>query len=272
MLYLVATPIGNLKDFSFRAVEILKSCDYILCEDTRHSKILLDYYDIHKPLKSFHKFKEATLEDAIIADLHIGKTIALISDAGTPGISDPGERLVHRCHHENLKFNAIPGCCAAIQAVICSGLPTQPFQFIGFLPRKSTELHDSLIKALLYAGTTIAYQAPKRLLTTLDIITKISPTSRIAVCRELTKKFEETKLQTAQQQLQDWQNKEVKGEIVIVIEGDLNHYLEWQTLSPQEHVDQLMRNFSLSQRDAIKLAAEIRSLPKKELYNLFIKN
>src|ERR1700733_7454549 len=125
MLYLIATPIGNLSDITFRAIETLKNCDYILCEDTRHSLILLQHYHIHKPLKSYHKFNEAAQAHAILEDLKGGKSICLISDAGTPGISDPGTSLVKLCIEHHLPFTAIPGPCAAIQALCCSGLPTQ---------------------------------------------------------------------------------------------------------------------------------------------------
>lgn len=136
MLFLVATPIGNLSDITFRAIETLKSCDYILCEDTRHSRPLLTHYDIQKPLKSFHKFNEALKEDHIIKDLQDGMKIALVSDAGTPGISDPGLKLVQRCREEGIDVVAIPGACAAIIALSCSGFDTNRFQFFGFLPKK----------------------------------------------------------------------------------------------------------------------------------------
>jgi 16S rRNA (cytidine1402-2'-O)-methyltransferase len=137
MLYLVATPIGNLGDFSFRAIETLKSSDYILCEDTRRSRQLLNHFDIQKPLKSYHKFKEMAALSSIITDLQDGKTISLISDAGTPCIADPGSRLVKRCVELGIPVISIPGACAAIVALTSSGLDTDRFQFFGFLPRKA---------------------------------------------------------------------------------------------------------------------------------------
>lgn len=146
LLYLVATPIGNLGDITVRALETLKSCDYILCEDTRHSLILLQHYQIHKPLKSYHQFNESSQQAAILRDLENGMQICLISDAGTPSISDPGSLLVEACVAHNLPFTLLPGPCAAIQALACSGLPTEVFQFCGFLPRKEMALKNPFRK------------------------------------------------------------------------------------------------------------------------------
>ena len=175
VLYLVSTPIGNLADFSFRAVETLKKCDYILCEDTRHSRFLLEHYGIQTPLKSFHKFNEAKALESVLSDLKEGKTLALISDAGTPLISDPGQELVLQCRAEGLAVSAIPGACAVIDALVLSGLPSTPFQFIGFLPKKEKELQSVLSQALFYAGTTIAYESPHRIEETLAAIAQIDP-------------------------------------------------------------------------------------------------
>ncbi len=211
MLYLVASPIGNLGDLSFRAVEILGSVDAILCEDTRHSLKLLNHYKIKKPLHSYHKFNEAKKEQIILDLLSEGKELALLSDAGTPGISDPGQRLVAACQKQGLPVTLIPGPCALIQALVLSGFSTEPFQFLGFLPRRSGRLQRTLEEMLAYQGTSIAYESPHRLHKTLALLDKINPNCQIAVARELTKKFEEIRWGTPKE------IGEVKGECVLLL-------------------------------------------------------
>jgi len=266
MLYLVATPIGNLADITLRALEALKDSDYILCEDTRHSSVLLNHYEIKKSLKSYHKFNEASMEDRVIEDLRSGKTISLISDAGTPCISDPGFRMVKRCQEEEIAITTLPGPCAAIQALTSSGLDSQRFQFIGFLPRKSGELKSTLIDVFLYEGTTICYESPNRLKATLKMIDELSPNNMVAVCREMTKKFEETKKGTASELIAHWNDRNVKGEIVLVISPKEKH-TPWDDITPKEHVAMLQEMFSISEKEAIKLCAELRGTPKRILYN-----
>lgn len=267
MLYLVATPIGHLGDITFRAIETLKSCAYILCEDTRHSQTLLTHYQINTPLKSFHKFSEASKEDSIIANLHENKNIALISDAGTPGISDPGERLVKRCITENISVVSVPGPCAAITAITCSGMSTDVFQFIGFLPRKPKELRKTLQSILMYPGTTICYESPLRLLKLLELLHELAPVRPLAVARELTKKFEEVVRGSAHELTQYYSCHPLKGEIVFLIEGNLEKKEEWSELTPEDHVAHLQDTYQLSRQEAIKLAAEQRNVPKREIYN-----
>lgn len=270
MLYLVATPIGNLADITFRAIEILKSADYILCEDTRHTLNLLRHYDIQKPLKSFHKFNETSREDDIIRDLTGGAKIAVVSDAGTPGISDPGAQLVQRCVQEGIAINAIPGACAAIAALTCSGLSTERFQFFGFLPRKEGELQRVLQEILLYAGTTICYESPKRLLDTLNYLLEMAPNRQVVVARELTKKFEEICRGTPKEVLARWTDDDatVKGEIVLLISGDKGVVIQdWEGLTPTEHVELMQSTYNLARNEAIKMVAEIRGVPKREIYN-----
>lgn len=273
MLYLVSTPIGNLKDITFRAVEILQNCDYILCEDTRHSQILLKHYNIHKPLISYHQFSEAEKEEHIIEDLRAGKAIALISDAGTPGISDPGSRIVKKCREENLNVTAIPGPCAAIAALSCSGLDTDLFQFYGFLPRKANQLKTTLIEILQYPGTSICYESPNRILDVLEQIKQLAPNRKISVARELTKHFEEIKLGTAEELLEFWRNHPLKGEIVLLIEGNKESpdNSSWSQLTPEEHVAELEKTYHLTRNEAIKMAAQARGIPKRELYSKFHK-
>lgn len=267
MLYLVATPIGNLADMTFRAVEVLKNCDYILCEDTRHSAVLLNHYQIYKPLKSYHKFNEKAQAEHILNDLREGKQIALISDAGTPGISDPGADLVKLCVENRVAVTALPGPCAAIQAISCSGLPTDRFQFFGFLPKKETELKRELQQILAYGGTTICYESPNRLLSTLEMIHELDSQRSLVVARELTKKFEELRRGTASTLLTSWTNSQVKGEIVLLIAPSAKiSSQEWEHLSPQEHVQSIQDTYGVSRQEAIKIAAELRGVPKRNIY------
>ncbi|MFI5344318.1 MAG: 16S rRNA (cytidine(1402)-2'-O)-methyltransferase [Chlamydiales bacterium] len=269
MLYLVATPIGHLRDITFRAIDTLKMCDYILCEDTRHSVALLHHYEIHKPLKSYHKFSEAAQVDRIIQDLKNGRVIGLISDAGTPGISDPGTLLIKKCIEEDLPVTAIPGPCAAIQALSCSGLPTDRFQFWGFLARKENELKRELQTILNYPGTTICHESPHRLLETLSLLQQLEPHRLLVVARELTKKFEEIKRGLAQDLIDHWQKSALKGEIVLLISPPQASAQDWSEWTPQEHVEWMQETYGLSRQEAIKIVANLRQVPKRNIYNLF---
>lgn len=272
VLYLVATPIGNLSDITLRAIEVLKSCDYILCEDTRHSAVLLRHYEIEKPLKSFHKFSESEKEAGILHDLQLGKTIALISDAGTPGISDPGTQLVQACVQHNIPVVAIPGPCAAVAALSCSGLPTDKFQFFGFLPRKTGELQRILKEILAYNGTTICYESPQRLLDTLAVVKELAPDREIVIARELTKKFEEIVRGTATELIAHWKGAAIKGEIVLMFAGRPEMpSQQWEEMTPVEHVAWLQETYKISQHEAIKLAAEMRNVRKRDVYNAVVK-
>lgn len=267
MLYLVASPIGNLSDITYRAVETLRQSDYILCEDTRHSLILLQHYDIRKPLKSYHQFNEASQAQPILEDLQAGKQIALLSDAGTPGISDPGASLVKLCIEQHLPVTAIPGPCAAIQALSCSGLPTDRFQFIGFLPRKLGDLKQTLQQILTYPGTTICYESPKRLQDVLELIQTIDPSRLLVVARELTKKFEEIQRGSASELLSYWHTHPLKGEIVLLFSPSSSDQTDWQHLSAEEHVRLIQETYSVSRQEAIKTVATLRQVPKRAIYN-----
>lgn len=269
MLYIIATPIGNLKDITLRALESLQECDYILCEDTRHTAILLQHYKISKPLKSFHKHNEQYKEDAVIQDLQNGKKVALVSDAGTPGISDPGAKLIQRTIQEAIPLFTMPGPCAVIAALSSSGLNSERFQFIGFLPKKTGDLKQTLQEIRTYPGTTICYESPHRLIALLKAIAEILPNKNMVIARELTKKFEEIQRGVARDLLNAWQDREVKGEIVILIEGETTPSSEnkWMELSPEEHVAMLEQSYGLTQHDAIKMAAEQRGVPKRNIYN-----
>lgn len=270
MLYLVATPIGHLADFTFRAIDTLKECDYLLCEDTRHSSILLNHYQIKKPLKSFHKFNESSLEAEVLNDLQAGKKIALLSDAGTPGIADPGANLVKICREAGLQVTCIPGACAAILALSISGFTTERFQFLGFLPKKQGELKKDLQEALAYPGTTIFYESPNRLKKTLILINEISPLRRIGIGRELTKRFEEFLAGTALELSKRWESSSVKGEIVVLISKNEQPQINWSELTPQEHVALMENTYGLTRKEAIKTVAQLRGVPKNSIYNLFV--
>ena len=219
MLYLVPTPIGNLQDISLRAIETLKKADLILAEDTRTSIKLLDHYQIRQPLSSFHQHNEHQQLQRVIDQLSAGKTIALISDAGTPGISDPGFLLVRECLRAGIKVECLPGATAFVPALINSGLPANRFCFEGFLPLKKGR--QTLLKKLaLEERTMIFYESPVRLVKTLkDFIEYFGAGRECSVSRELTKLFEENKRGTLQEVLDHFNTKTVKGEIVIVVAG-----------------------------------------------------
>lgn len=267
MLFLVATPIGNLSDITIRALDILKSSDYILCEDTRRSMILLKHYQIYKPLRSYHKFNESSSQETILRDLQSGKQIAVISDAGTPGISDPGGRLVKLCIENQLQVTAVPGPCAAVQALICSGISTDRFQFWGFLPKKENDLRKALQEILSYPAATVCYESPQRLLKVLAAINEMDESRHLVVARELTKKFEEFFRGNAKEQLAYWNEHTLKGEISLVISpADSTYQMDWSGWTPEEHVQWIQDRYSMTRKEAIKLAAELRGVPKRTLY------
>lgn len=267
MLYLVATPIGNLKDITIRAIETLESCDYILCEDTRHSLTLLRHYNIEKPLKSYHKFNECSQSAFILQDLKEGKSICLISDAGSPGISDPGTLLVQKCVEENIPVISIPGPCAAIAALCCSGLPTDCFQFHGFLPKKESELKNKLSQLLDDSGTTICYESPQRIMKTVEMIREIDAKRKLVIGRELTKKFEEFIRGDSEEILEHLGRREVKGEIVLMMAPkEKDDTEDWKSMTPEEHVEFILQTYKTSKQEAIKIAAKLRGIPKREVY------
>jgi 16S rRNA (cytidine1402-2'-O)-methyltransferase len=271
VLYLVSTPIGNLADLSFRAVEVLKTCHYILCEDTRHSSGLLRHYGIETSLRAFHKFNEAKAEERVIEDLEQGINIALISDAGTPLISDPGHDLVLKCREKGIVVSAIPGACAVVNALVLSGFAPCPFQFIGFLPKKAQELQGTLAQALLYNGTTLAYESPHRIEETLSILAEQASQRKLCVARELTKLHEECLTGTASEILAHFQKQPPRGEIVLLISPP-EEKICFEHLSLEELVEMLQTDLRMSKLEAIKAAAHLRQLPKREVYNLFVKD
>jgi len=219
LLYLVPTPLGNLKDITLRALEVLKEVDLILCEDTRTSQKLLQHYQINKPLTPYHQHNEHRIADHLVAQLQAGKKMALITDAGTPGISDPGFLLVRACIQQSVTVNCLPGATAFVPALINSGFSAQRFCFEGFLPLKKGR--QTLLKLLAAeTRTIILYESPVRLVKTLtDLATYMGDTRRASVSREITKMFEETRRGTLLELIAYFTKKPPKGEIVLVLEG-----------------------------------------------------
>lgn len=262
MLFVVSTPIGNLEDISHRAIKVLTECDFVLCEDTRRSSILLDRYGLKKKLVSYHKFKEKSALERILEDLEGGKNIALISDAGTPCINDPGQILVDACIEKGLAVSAIPGACSLVQALVLSGFETERFQFLGFLPRKPEAV---LRQAMGYPGVSIAFESPERLVDTLELI---EGSRRIAVAREMTKTFEECRRGPASELLAHFEKHPPKGEIVLMIDkGDVA-----DDMTLEEVVEMLQELHGLSLREAIKQAARFKDVPKRDVYQKFHRN
>jgi 16S rRNA (cytidine1402-2'-O)-methyltransferase len=217
-LYIIATPIGNLKDITFRAIETLKESDIILAEDTRRSGVLLNHYNINnKQLISFNDKNKEKKTHSIIQDLNENKSISLISDSGTPGISDPGFYLTREAIKNNIKIIPIPGPTASISALISSGFPTDEFTFYGFIPKKEKKKIELLNKIKQENRTTILYESPYRLIKTLNTIKETIPDKEICIAREITKKFEEFIRGTAEELINKLSNKNIKGEITIII-------------------------------------------------------
>src|SRR6266508_4340540 len=219
MLYVVATPIGNLSDITLRALEILKSVDLIAAEDTRHSGMLMKHFGIKKPFVSYHEHNEAMRTAELAVRLAEGENIALITDAGTPGLSDPGARLVRECIKRGLSFTIIPGPSSILAALVGSGFSTEKFNFRGFLPIKSGQRERELRGAAGREETTIFFESPYRLAKTLAACVEIMPDRPLCVARELTKKFEEFRRGTASELLAHYQAHPPKGEIVLIVAG-----------------------------------------------------
>lgn len=218
-LYVVATPIGNLGDLTFRAKETLEAVDLIACEDTRHSQRLLGHYSIRKPLISLHQHNEAMRSAQLIQDLLGGRTVAYISDAGTPGISDPGQRFVQACIRAGIRVEVLPGASAVTTALIGSGLPADAFYFGGFLPVKSGQRERALLAAIAREETSVFFESPHRIEKSLELLSTLAPDHHICVARELTKKFEEFRRGSAQEIFAHYQKHPAKGEICLVVSG-----------------------------------------------------
>jgi 16S rRNA (cytidine1402-2'-O)-methyltransferase len=269
MLTIVSTPIGNFQDITLRALDSLRQCDLILCEDTRHSKRLFIHFEISTPTRSYHQFNEAKECCRVIDELKAGKHICLVSDAGTPTISDPGSRLIKECILEQIKIDSVPGPCAAIHALTLCGLDTERFQFIGFLPKKETAIKKELLNILYYSGTSICYESPRRLINIATIIQKLDAERQIVVARELTKTYQEIIRGTPSEILQHFEKKDVKGEIVLLIAHNPTFASKfWREQPLEETLSTLEKTFSLSHMEAIKTLASLRDQPKREIYKL----
>jgi len=216
-LYLVATPIGNLEDITLRALRVLKECDVVAAEDTRHSGQLLKHFNISKPLLSYFQFNEARRSEEIIERLRRGEKVALVTDAGSPGISDPGERVVKAAIAAGFRVESVPGPSALVAALTASGLPADEFHFIGFLPHKSGQRRNKLESLKVFAGTLVLYESPYRVQKLLGELTEVFPERQIVLARELTKKFEEFLRGKPPELLVLAQNRSLKGEFVVLI-------------------------------------------------------
>ena len=270
-LYLVPTPIGNLKDITLRALETLKDADFIAAEDTRQTLKLLNHFEIKKPMISYHKFNEQSKSDKIIELLMEGNNVALVSDAGTPGISDPGSVIVERCIEKMIDFEVLPGATAITTALVYSGLDTTKFLFRGFLPRENKERKIITDELLQRQETLIFYEAPHRLIDTLTFLLDAFGDRKIAVCRELTKIYQEIYRGNIEEAIQYFIEKKPRGEFVLILEGkkieDIKEEKKeaWINLSIEEHILKYI-NDGINKKDAIKLVAKERELPKSEVY------
>ena len=270
-LYLVATPIGNLDDITLRAIKILKEVDFIAAEDTRHSLKLLNHLEISKPLISYHRHNEDVKSELLIEKLLDNKNIALITDAGTPGISDPGEEIVKQCINNNIKIVPIPGACAFVNALICSGLDTTEFTFIGFLPLNKKNRKEKLEKIKNCNTTSILYEAPHKLISTLKDLSEILKNRKIVLAKELTKIHEEFISGTATELLEKLDSP--KGEFVILIEksnnSEINNSNFLNNLSLEEHYNFYYKQ-GLEKNEIIKKIAKDRNVRKNEIYQKFM--
>ncbi|MCH5210491.1 MAG: 16S rRNA (cytidine(1402)-2'-O)-methyltransferase [Oscillospiraceae bacterium] len=270
-LYLCATPIGNLGDVSSRCLEVFGFVDLIAAEDTRRTLQLLNHFEVSKPLTSYHEHNKHEKGGYIISLLKNGKNVALVSDAGTPAISDPGEDLVKLCIENDIEVTSIPGPVAGINALILSGLPTRRFAFEGFLSVNKRHRREHLESVKNDTHTLIFYEAPHKLRNTIDDMQKtFGGERRIALVRELTKLHEEVKRCTLSEAAQFYKDNSPRGEYVIVVEGAAEavepEKNEWEDIPLREHIDKYIAE-GMTSKEAIKQAAADRNLPKREVYN-----
>lgn len=274
-IYLVPTPIGNLKDITLRALETLEKVDEIAAEDTRQSLKLLNHYNIRKPLFSYHQHNEQAKSEEIITKVLDGKSIALVTDAGTPGISDPGSVIVRKCIELDIPFEVLPGATAITTALVYSGLDTTKFVFIGFIPRETKEKKKMIIDIKDKKETLIFYESPHRLIESLAYLNENLGDRDIAVCRELTKLHEDIFRGTIKEAY-DWFNENrPRGEFVLVVSGKSESEIKAEKeealsgISVEEHLMNLINN-GIQKKEAIKIVSKERDLPKKEVYKIAI--
>lgn len=275
MLYLCATPIGNLGDMTPRAVETLRSVDLIAAEDTRNSIKLLNHFDIRTSMTSYHEYNKVEKADYLVEQMRQGKNVALITDAGTPGISDPGEVLVAKCHEAGIPVTSLPGAAACITALTLSGLGTRRFCFEAFLPADKKEKAEILEELKEESRTIILYEAPHHLVRTLRELLEALGDRRLTLCRELTKKFETVLPTTIADALALYETEEPRGEYVLVVEGkSLSRKKEeqkaaWQSMSIEEHMAYYEKD-GLDEKTAMKQVAKDRGVSKREIYQYLL--
>lgn len=271
VLYLCATPIGNLADMTFRVIDTLKEADLIAAEDTRNSLKLLTHFDIHTPMTSYHEYNKVEKAQALIAQLKEGKNVALITDAGTPAISDPGEVLVAMCQKEQITVTSLPGAAACITALTLSGLSTRRFCFEGFLPPDTKPRKEILVSLTNESRTMILYEAPHHLKKTLRELYDCLGERRITICRELTKRFETVLPTTFSEALTRYESEEPRGEYVLVIEGKSlaeqknERQEEYRRRSVEEHM-RFYEEQGIAHKEAMKRVAADRGVTKREIY------
>lgn len=272
ILYLCATPIGNLSDMTFRVLDTLKEVDLIAAEDTRNSIRLLNHFEIKTPMTSYHEHNKYEKAETLLSKLKEGSNIALITDAGTPAISDPGEVLVKLCLENGITVTSLPGACACITALTLSGLATRRFCFEGFLPADKKERSEVLETLKKETRTTILYEAPHHLKATLKLLYKELGERKLTICRELTKKFETVMPTSLEESLSYYEENEPKGEYVLVLEGCSRESLKreqedmWLSMSVREHYEKYI-NSGMDKKAAMKEVAKDRNVPKREIYN-----
>lgn len=270
-LYIVATPIGNLEDITLRALRILKQVDLIAAEDTRQTLKLLNYFEISKPLISYHRHNEEIKSDVLLEKLKNGENIALVSDAGTPGICDPGEEIIKKAIEEKIEVVPIPGACAMINALVASGIETKEFCFLGFLPLNKKLRKQKIQEIKNSDKTIIIYEAPHKMKKTLEDLKEILQERKIVLARELTKIHEEFIREDIDSLLSDIA--EIKGEMILIIQGNKNNEIntenEWDSMSLEEHYS-YYSNQGLEKKEIIKKIAKDRNVSKNEIYMKFI--
>lgn len=274
-LYLCATPIGNLEDITYRVLRTLKEVDLIAAEDTRNSIKLLNHFDIHTPMTSYHEYNKIEKAEVLIRKMQEGMNIALITDAGTPGISDPGEDLVRMCYEVGIEVTSLPGAAACITALTLSGLPTRRFAFEAFLPADKKERQAVLAELVDETRTIILYEAPHRLLKTLNELLEVLGNRKMTLCRELTKKHETAFASTIEDILKFYETQEPKGECVLVIEGKSRAELvkeeraKWEEMTIEEHMDVYLGQ-GMDKKEAMKAVAKDRGVSKRDIYQALL--
>lgn len=274
-LFLCATPIGNLEDMTFRAVRILKEVDMIAAEDTRNSIKLLNHFEIRTPMTSYHEYNKIEKGHKLVEMLLDGKDIALITDAGTPGISDPGEELVRMCYEAGVTVTSVPGAAACITALILSGLSTRRFAFEAFLPSDKNERREVLDQLAGETRTMVIYEAPHRLLKTLRELLENLGNRKVTVCRELTKKHETAFAATLEEACAYYDENEPKGECVLVIEGKSRQEIreearaQWEEMTVEEHMEYYEKQ-GIIRKEAMKMVAKDRGVGKRDIYKALL--